>query len=268
MAVVTRRLTENSGSFMAGSLLDLDGRAFDQAEVALDDDRDRLPSRPSRISIIVVFLRPRVTSRLTALPFSARKTYLFVEDRLLGHDQGVLGGTGLRRRPCRRFPAGAPSRGWPASTSTRNFLASASAVRLTTEIVPGKSLVSPSPTRSDRGLALLQAADVARGDLHDDLDPGIVHQGDDPGRRPVAAHHRIDDVADLGVLGSDDPGPGRLHDGVVQGVAGQVDAGPGLLELGLGRVEAQLDLLVLLLGDGLLGLAAGPCAPWSRAALS
>ncbi len=102
----------------------------------------------------------------------------------------------------------------------------------------------------DDFLALPDAGDVLGGHGHVDLDPGIVHQGQDAAG--PTAHHGIDDVADLGVLRGDDPGERGLHDGDVEGVLGQVEPGPGLLELGGGRVEPQLDLLALLLGDGVL----------------
>ena len=106
----------------------------------------------------------------------------------------------------------------------------------------------------DRLLAVGQAGDVVLGHFDDDLDPGVIDQGQDAARgRAETAHHRVDDIADLGVPGSDDAAPGRGHDRLVQDVTGQIDARPGLGRLGPSRFVGQFDLLVLGVGDGLLG---------------
>ena len=101
-------------------------------------------------------------------------------------------------------------------------------------------------------LALPDTGDIGSGDVDDDLDLGEIHEGQDARDRGEAAHHRVDDVADLGVLGGDDAAEGRLHDGDVQGVRDQVQGGLGLLELGVGRVEGERHLLVLLFGHRVL----------------
>ena len=144
--------------------------------------------------------------------------------------------------------------GLSKTASTPNFLFSGSAVRLTTRTAPAEVAAGEGADPEDGLLALADAGDVLGRDGHDELDPGIVHQRQRR-RRPAAAesaHHRVDDIADLGVLRGDDPGERRPHEGDVEGVLDQVEAGPGLLELGGGRVEGQLDLLALLLGDGVL----------------
>ena len=175
-----------------------------------------------------------------------------LEDGLLRDDQGILVRLDLEDEVAERAGpegrVGVVEDGFDAELLAQRVRRQVDDADGAPEIAPGKG-----GDPEDGFLALADAADVLGRDGHDELDLGVVHEGQDAaGPAAEAAHHGVDDVADLGVLRGDDAGEGGLHEGDVEGVLGQVEPGPGLLELGGGRVVGELDLLALLLGDRVL----------------